>query len=136
MFTGVLFMPLRRKYERRIRTTSSQRRYSVKKGVLKKQLFADVVKDFVYFSGKHLCWSLFLIKLQPSQNVQTHLICPLLPTNCLSVFDHFVRPAALLKRDFNTGFFLWNLQDISEHLRTTASGTTDLVLPWAMKYHC
>ena len=135
MFTGVLFMPLRRKYERRIRTTSSQRRYSVKKGVLKKQLFANVVKDFAYFSGKHLCWSLFLIKLQASQNFQTHLF-----VRCCQqifwVFDHFVRPAALLKRDFNTGFFLWNLQDISEHLQTTTSGTTDLVLPWVMKYHC
>ena len=32
---------------------SSHRRCSVKKGVLKK---------FAYFTGKHLCWSLFLIK--------------------------------------------------------------------------
>ena len=34
---------------------SSHRRCSVKKGVLKK---------FANFTGKHLCWSLFLIKLQ------------------------------------------------------------------------
>ena len=33
----------------------SEQRCSVKKGVL---------KDFVNFIGKHLCWSLFLIKLQ------------------------------------------------------------------------
>ena len=33
---------------------SSHRRYSVKRGVL---------KNFPNFTGKHLCWSLFLIKL-------------------------------------------------------------------------
>ena len=50
---------------------SSHRRCSVKKGVL---------KNVASFTGKHLCWSLFFIKLQ--------------------VF----RP--LLKRDSNTGAFL------------------------------
>ena len=34
---------------------TSEWRFSVKKGVL---------KDFVNFKGKHLCWSLFLINLQ------------------------------------------------------------------------
>ena len=34
---------------------SSHRRCSVEKGVY---------KNFVNFTGKHLCWSLFLIKLQ------------------------------------------------------------------------
>ena len=34
---------------------SSQRRYSIKK---------DVLKSFTIFTGKHLCWSLFLITLQ------------------------------------------------------------------------
>ena len=38
------------------------------------------------FTGKHLRWSLFSIKLQA------------------------LRPAILLKRDFNTGVFLWNLE--------------------------
>ena len=42
--------------------------------------------------GKHLCWSLFLIKLQA------------------------FRPANLSKRDFNPDAFLWNLQSFSEHL--------------------
>ena len=42
--------------------------------------------------GKHLCWSLFLIKLQA------------------------FRPANLLKRDFNQDAFLLNLQSFSEHL--------------------
>ena len=44
------------------------------------------------FIGKHLCWSLFLIKLQAG------------------------RPATLLKRDSNTGFFLWNLPNFLENL--------------------
>ena len=41
-----------------------------------------LLKSFAKFTGEHLCWSLFLIKLQ--------------------VF----RPANLLKRDSNTGLFL------------------------------
>ena len=41
-----------------------------------------LLKSFAKFTGEHLCWSLFLIKLQ--------------------VF----RPATLLKRDSNTGIFL------------------------------
>ena len=44
-----------------------------------------VLNNFTNFTGKYLCWSLLLIKLQ--------------------VF----RPATLLKRDSNTGVFLWNL---------------------------
>ena len=75
---------------------SSHRRCSVKKGVL---------KNLRNFTGKHLYWSLFLIKLQT------------------------FRPATLLRRDSNTGFFLWNLQSFyehlfEEHLRTTASDKT------------
>ena len=48
------------------------------------------------FTGKHLCWSLFLIKLQAS------------------------RLATLLKRDSDTGIFLWILQT----LRTLISKNT------------
>ena len=44
-----------------------------------------VLENFINFTGKHLCWSLFLI------NFQTF------------------RPATLLKRDSNTSVFLWNL---------------------------
>ena len=36
------------------------------------------VKDFVYFTGKHLCWSLFSIKLQSSGPLRT----PILKNNC------------------------------------------------------
>ena len=31
---------------------------------VQKQSFADVLRNFAIFVGKHLCWSLFLIKLQ------------------------------------------------------------------------
>ena len=42
-----------------------------------------VLKKFSIFTGKHLCWSLFSIRLQAC------------------------RPANLLERGSNTGFFLW-----------------------------
>ena len=41
-----------------------------------------VLKNYVIFTRKHLCWSLSLIKFQA------------------------LRPTILLKRDFNTGVFL------------------------------
>ena len=71
---------------------SSHPRCSIKKAVF---------KIFAIFTGKQLCWSLFLI------------ICSV--------------PATLLKRDSNTGVFLWILQKFLgapffiEHLRTTVS---------------
>ena len=46
-----------------------------------------VLKHFANFTEKHLRWSLFLIKF------------------------HVQRPAALLKRDSNTGVFPWNLRN-------------------------
>ena len=58
---------------------NSHRRCSVRK---------CVVKNLANFTGKHLCWSLFLIKPQTR------------------------RPATLLKRNSNTGVFLWNLQKL------------------------
>ena len=42
------------------------------------------LKNFTNFTGNHLCWSLFIIKLQ--------------------------RPATFLKRDSDTGVLRWNLQ--------------------------
>ena len=56
-----------------MRYRSSNQRRSVKK---------DFLKNFANFTGKHLCWSLYLIKLQA------------------------FKPATLLERDFNTGAFL------------------------------
>ena len=46
-----------------------------------------VLENFANLTGKHLCWSFFLIKMQVS------------------------RPATLLKRDSNTGVFLLNLRN-------------------------
>ena len=66
------------KVERSTNIRSSHRRCSVKKGVF---------KNFPNFTGKHLCQSLFLIKLQA------------------------FRQAILLKRGSNTGLFLWNLRN-------------------------
>ena len=47
-----------------------------------------VLTKFAIFTAKHMCWRLFLIKLQ-----------------------HTWRHATLLKRDSNTGVFLWILQN-------------------------
>ena len=46
-----------------------------------------VLENFVIFTGKDLCWKFFLIKSQDW------------------------RPTTLLKRDFNTGIFLWILRN-------------------------
>ena len=51
-----------------------------------------VLKNFANLTGKQLCWRLFLITLQ-ALNSKT-----------------------LSKRDSNTGVFLWNLRNFSEHL--------------------
>ena len=48
--------------------------------------------NFAKLAGKHRCWSLFLIEL------------------------HAWKPAALLKRNYNTGVFQWNLRYFLEHL--------------------
>ena len=50
------------------------------------------LKNFAIFTGKHPCWSLFLIKL------------------------HAKRPVTLLKRGSNIGAFLWNLGNFCKQL--------------------
>ena len=54
----------------------------------------DILKNFAIFAGKHLSWSLFMIKLQ-ARKFKT-----------------------LWKRDFNTGVFLWFTVNIAKFLRT------------------
>ena len=90
---------------------NSHRQCSVKEGVL---------KNFSNFTRKHLCWSLFLIKLQAWWS------------------------AILLQKDSNTGVFLWNLRNsentyFEEHLGTAASDNSatsmnkygiNIVHPW------
>ena len=51
-----------------------------------------ILKNFVNFTGKHLCLTFFVIKLQA------------------------VTPATLLKTDSNTGIFLWYLRTFKEHI--------------------
>ena len=73
---------------------SSHRRCFIKK---------DVLKNFAKFTGKHLHWSLFMIKPQGSG------------------------PVTLLKTDSNTGAFLWICEVFkntlfTEHLRAAVSG--------------
>ena len=51
-----------------------------------------VLKNLAYFKGKHVCWSLFLIKLQA------------------------LSPATLLKIDSNTDVFQWNSRNFKELL--------------------
>ena len=62
---------------------SSNRRWSVKNGAL---------KNFANFTGNHLCWSLFIIKLQAWG------------------------PATFFKREFDTSVLRWNLRIFQEHL--------------------
>ena len=79
------------------RYKSRHRRCSIQKTVLKK---------FATFTGKHLCWSHFLIKL---------LIW---------------RPATLLKRESNTGVFLWILGHCKEDLFLGTTASVDNFKPF------
>ena len=86
---------------------STNQRCSMKKAVL---------KNFAIFTGKSLCLSLYLIKLQA------------------------FRSATLLKRDFNTGVFLWILRNLQKHLlwRTSVNSyfgwdLGDFSYPWTWR---
>ena len=61
-----------------------------------------VLKNFPIFTGKHLCWRLFLIKLQ------TFFRCWRLFLIKLQTFSS----ATLLKRDSNISVFLWILRNL------------------------
>ena len=77
-----------------VKGRSSHRKCSMKKAVH---------KNFAIFTGKHLCWCYFLIKLQAWKT------------------------GSLLKRDSNGGIFLWILRNFlntyfEEHLRLLLKG--------------
>ena len=74
--------PFTAKFERQPVTSS----IPVKFEFTHRNVKIDVLTNFANFTWKHLCWSLFLIKLQ------------------------VWKPATLLKRDSNTAIFLWNLE--------------------------
>ena len=65
-------------WKHELNLTSSHWSCSIKEGVL---------RNFAYLTGKHPCWSIFLIELQP------------------------FRSATLLKRDSNTDVSQWNLRN-------------------------
>ena len=70
----------------------------------------DVLKNFVIFPGKHLCWSLLLTKLLA------------------------LKPATLLKSDFNTGVFceyckFFKNIHFEEHLRAVVFHVTIIKKP-------
>ena len=56
----------------------------------------SVLKNFATITGKHLCWNLFLIKLQTGVSFLINLQAR--------------SPETLLKRDSITGVFLWILR--------------------------
>ena len=72
-----------------------------------------ILKNFTILTGKHLRWSLFLIKLQ--------------------VWG----PSTLLKRDSSTGDFLWILHNFLEQLfyRTSAMAAFVIALPPIDAWH-
>ena len=95
-----------------VKGRNSHRKCSMKKAV---------INNFAIFTGKHLCWSFFLIKLQPW------------------------RTGTLLKRDSNAGVFLRILHNFKENLlrRTSANGCswkggTDFLLMrfWSLSWRC
>ena len=61
---------------------------------IRSQMFfkIDVLENSLIFTGKNLYWSLFSKKMQ------------------------IFRPAMILKRDFNTGIFLWTLQSFKNNV--------------------
>ena len=107
---------------------SSHQRCSIKKAVL---------KNFARFTGKHLRWSLFLLTLlrrgsntsafpRILQNFEKHLFRKTSVNDCF-LFCHIESfrnckrfelfwSTTLLKRDSNTGVFLWILRNFLKHL--------------------
>ena len=73
-----------------------------------------VLKNLVNFTGKHLCSSFFLIKLQAHRKT---LVLEFLFNTVASL-----RPTTLLKRNSNTGVFLWNLLNLRTPFLRNKSG--------------
>ena len=95
----------------------------------------DVLKNFANFTLQHTCVGVSLIKFLKNfikKRLQHRcfpvkfakfLRAPNLKNICKRLLLFCWRPATLLKRDSNTGVFLWSLQNFLEHLfrRTSAS---------------
>ena len=71
-----------------------------------------VLKNFPNFTGKQLCWSLFLTKFFTNfiKNTPTQVFsCEICKTFKNTFFDRTPPVAASVKRDSNAGVYLWNL---------------------------
>ena len=99
----------------------------------------DVLKNFAIFTGKHLWWSLFSIKLQatppnvlkvftllkelgpffftlPSEAVARRCFTKSVFLKCFQIFTgKRLRPLMKLKTDLGTGVFVWILLNFSEY---------------------
>ena len=92
----------------------------------RRSLVKVVLKNFANFTGKNLCWSLFLIKLEfwgPATLLIKTLtqqlsfeICKLFKNNYFEEHLWTSSSKHYLKRDLNIGIFLWILWIIQEHL--------------------
>ena len=90
-----------------------------------------VIKNLANFTGKYLCWSLVLIKLQDwrlaalfKKDSDTGTLLWNLRSFKKNYFEEYLWTTAsrlYLKRDFNAGVFLWVLWIIQERLFYTAS---------------
>ena len=85
---------------------------SVKKGAL---------KNFVNFSGKHLCWSLFLIKLQAFFELFFYMIGTITQSSLDTLMHRSSRPEVFCKR-----VFLEILQNSQENTCARVSFLTKL----------
>ena len=89
---------------------SSHIRCLVKKGVL---------KDFANFEGKHLCWSLFLIKLQAWKDFSKNLFWRTFRNVCLFVLNSFIGnevyalKVAHILETFRVNIVQWLLLDLT-----------------------
>ena len=96
----------------------------------------DVFQQFTKFTAKYLCWSLFLIKLQfwgPATLLKKTpiqvLSCEIRKLFKNNYFEEHLWTSAskhYLKRDSNTGAFLWILWIIQEHLFCSGSAIAQL----------
>ena len=105
----IKFAKQRRKRIRSVRKIRSSRSQML--------LNIGVLENFANFAGKHLCWSLMFLNIGVLENFVNFAWKHL----CWSLFLIKLVAFNFIKRDSNTGVFLWNLLSFYEHLfcRTT-----------------
>ena len=85
-----VFLPFGRRYKHHLFFRKKYGSWMHDNRSSRSQMFfkMGVPKNFAIFTKKHMCWNLFLLRLQPW------------------------RPTTLLKKDSNTGIFLWILRNL------------------------